>query len=126
MDNNIDETLFLTKANNRIKKIYNSITLDEVDEIKHFISDEFYQKIKKIIEDNNNKNLKLIYDEVNVACNIKKIPAILLDYRDLLYVVSRLLLVQKKVCLNSNSYSSTYHRVVTHTEEAHHLNVCRN
>jgi hypothetical protein len=36
MDNNIDETLFLTKANNRIKKIYNSITLDEVDKIKQY------------------------------------------------------------------------------------------
>ena len=27
---------------------------------------------------------------------------------------------------NGNSNGSTYHRVVTHTEEAHHLNVCGN
>ena len=37
-----------------------------------------------------------------------------------------LLLVQSEVDSNGDSYSSTYHRVVTHAEEAHHLYVSRN
>lgn len=104
MDNNIDETLFLTKANNRIKKIYNSITLDEVDKIKHFISDDFYQKIKKIIEDNNNKNLKLIYDEVNVACNIKKIKEEENNYIVIVECISKFL--KYYVSKDNNEYAS--------------------
>ena len=38
----------------------------------------------------------------------------------------KLLLVQSQVDSYGDSYSSTYHRVVTHTEEAHHLYVSRN
>ena len=37
-----------------------------------------------------------------------------------------LLLVQCEVDSNGDSYRSTYHRVVTHAEEAHHLYVSRN
>ena len=36
-----------------------------------------------------------------------------------------LLLVQGEVDGNSYRYGSTHHRVVTHTQEAHHLNVGR-
>ena len=36
------------------------------------------------------------------------------------------LLVQSESNVNGASYSTANHRVVTHTEEAHHLNVSRN
>ena len=43
------------------------------------------------------------------------------------FVISKnLLLVDSEVDSYSDSNSSTYHRVVTHTEEAHHLYVSRN
>ncbi len=37
----------------------------------------------------------------------------------------RLLLVKEEVCLYSTSYSTSNHRVVTDSEESHHLNMCR-
>ncbi len=40
-------------------------------------------------------------------------------------IITRLL-VQSLSNVNSASYSTSYHRVVTDSEEAHHLNVCRN
>ena len=50
--------------------------------------------------------------------------------RDIYYTISisqkKLLLVQCEVDSNGDSYRSTYHWVVTHTEEAHHLYVSRN
>ena len=39
--------------------------------------------------------------------------------------MQRLLLVQGKVDSNGNRNRGTYHRVITHAEEAHHLNVSR-
>ena len=36
------------------------------------------------------------------------------------------LLIQCQRYIHSASYGATYHWVVTNTEEAHHLNVCRN
>ena len=41
-------------------------------------------------------------------------------------ISKKLLLVDSEVDSYGDSYSSTYHRVVTHTEEAHHLYVSRN
>ena len=41
-------------------------------------------------------------------------------------IPKKLLLVDSEVDSYGNSNSSTYHRVVTHTEEAHHLYVSRN
>ena len=38
---------------------------------------------------------------------------------------ARLLLVQSEVEGNGDSHRSTYHRVVAHTQEAHHLDVSR-
>ena len=37
-----------------------------------------------------------------------------------------LLLVQSQVNIHGASYRATYHGVVAHTQEAHHLNVSRN
>ena len=38
---------------------------------------------------------------------------------------NKLLLAQSKCYVHSASNCTTYHWVVTNTEEAHHLNVCR-
>ena len=43
-----------------------------------------------------------------------------------IFACMRLLLVQGEVDSNGYGYGSTHHWVVTHTEEAHHLNVSRN
>ena len=40
-DKSFDEETFLTKINNKNKKIYNSITLNELENVKHFMTEEF-------------------------------------------------------------------------------------
>ena len=72
-DKSFDEGSFITKVTNMIKKIYNSITLDELDHVKHFMTEELYQKYENEIIDSKNRNTRLIYDEVNVVSNIKNI-----------------------------------------------------
>ena len=44
----------------------------------------------------------------------------------IIFISRQLLLVEGEVDSNGDSHCCTYHRVVTHTEEAHHLNVSRN
>ena len=66
----------------------------------------------------------------NNPCNTKTHVAgifMFVSLRKLLRKISKkLLLVDSEVDSYGNSNSSTYHRVVTHTEEAHHLYVSRN
>ena len=58
---------------------------------------------------------------------MKKALEFKLNPKALLFCYSKkLLLVDSEVDSYGNSNSSTYHRVVTHTEEAHHLYVSRN
>ena len=58
----------------------------------------------------------------------KKNLGIQIESQGFIYFVisKKLLLVDSEVDSYGDSYSSTYHWVVTHTEEAHHLYVSRN
>ena len=56
----------------------------------------------------------------------KKTPATIKATGVWLYNLFRLFLVQEQVNLNGASNSTTYHWVVTDSEEAHHLYVSRN
>ena len=67
-----------------------------------------------------------IYQLVLVVIGANKNPCNLLDYRDLILKKYFNLLFHRLLDSNSYSNGSTYHWVVTHTEEAHHLNVSRN
>ena len=75
--------------------------------------------------------MRLVKTSLNYPHPYKKAPPIGGAYEDhsrgpLLregLVDSFLLLVQSQVDGNSDGNGSTYHRVVTNTQEAHHLNV---
>ena len=73
IDNSFNSSMFISRANNMIKKLYNSTTLDELDTVDHFASDEVFNKFKKKLEIAKNNNMKLIYDQVNVSTEIKDI-----------------------------------------------------
>ena len=73
MDNSFNSSMFISRANNMIKKLYNSTTLDELDMVDHFASDDVFNKFKKKLEVAKNNNEKLIYDQVNVSTEIKDI-----------------------------------------------------
>lgn len=79
-DKSFDKATFITKANNIIKKIYNSITLNELENIKHFMTEDLYKKFEKEIIDATNNNTRLFYDEVNVVSDIDRIEEIDSNY----------------------------------------------
>lgn len=69
-DDTFSEEKFISKANSRIKKIYNAITLNEVGKVKHFMSDQLFFKIEDTINDLKKHNKIVIYDEVNISMSI--------------------------------------------------------
>ncbi len=46
-DKDFTSSSFISKANNKIKKIYNAITLNQLDTINHFLSDRVFNDIQK-------------------------------------------------------------------------------
>lgn len=58
---------FSVKANNMFVKVISSYMLDNLEEVKHFISKDIYEKIKSEIEENKNNNIRKMYDELNVS-----------------------------------------------------------
>lgn len=65
-DHNFNEGMFKSYIDNIFIKIYTAIMLDELDTVKHFLSDDLYNKLKNKIDNLNSKNLTQMYDELNV------------------------------------------------------------
>jgi len=61
---------FIGRANLMIKKILNAITLNELDKVRHFMSDELYQKLQTEIDQNIRDGKRQIYEEINVNCQL--------------------------------------------------------
>ncbi len=72
-DKSFNSSSFLSKANNMIKKTYNAVTLNQLETIKHFLSNEVFDYFQKEYEDAIKRDLHLVYDEVNVSCDIERI-----------------------------------------------------
>ena len=73
-DKNFDNTAFITKVNNIVIKFFNSITLNELKRVDHFVSDSVYavgERIAKDAESNGNVHM---FDEFNIgSSNIYRI-----------------------------------------------------
>lgn len=65
--------LFLSRANSMIKKIYNAISLDEMDRVRHFMDHDLYQRIQNEIQLMDQKGLRYTYKEVNVSSQILRV-----------------------------------------------------
>lgn len=61
------------EVNSRLKKIYNAITLNELESVKHFLGEEAYEQLKTKQQTAYNNHLEWIYEEVNVDSTIHKI-----------------------------------------------------
>ncbi len=72
-DSSFNSSIFISKANNMIKKLYNSVTLDELDTVDHFASDNVFNMFKSELEEAKANNEKLVYDQVNVSAEISNI-----------------------------------------------------
>ena len=71
---NLDNSdILISKVNNMMKLIYHAITLNKLDTVIQFMSDDLYNKFKETIDNNTNNNCRVIYDEVNVNSEIKNI-----------------------------------------------------
>ena len=75
-DSGFNSNIFISKANNMIKKLYNAVTLDELDTVDHFASDEVFNKFKKELEMAKASNRKLTYNQVNISTEIKDIEEV--------------------------------------------------
>lgn len=80
-DKTFNSEIFISKANNMIKKIYTAITNNELEKIDHFISDKVYNALKKQMENADSKNCCLIYDDISVNTSIYDIKEVLNEYK---------------------------------------------
>ena len=69
-DNSFNSSIFISKVNNMVKKLYNATTLDELDTVDHFVSDKVLSLFQKEIDNAKTVNSKVIFDQVNVNSEI--------------------------------------------------------
>lgn len=65
-DKTFNEAAFKSYIDNMFVKIYSAVMYDELDTIRHFISDAVYTNLKSKLDELNQKNLRQMYDELNV------------------------------------------------------------
>lgn len=68
-DSSFNEAMFITKSNNIFIMLYTSIMMDDLDRVRHFISAELEEKYEAVLRELNSKNLRQMYDELNVKTN---------------------------------------------------------
>lgn len=98
-DTGFQENKFITRANSRIKKIFNAITLNKLSEVQHFMSDKLYFDISEVIKANSDKSVRVMYTEVNVTSDIGRIEEDETFYKVIVNVTCRFL----KYYVNSNT-----------------------
>lgn len=66
MDEKFNETEFLSKVSNTYIMILTAIMTDNIKRVEHKISPNVKEQLLKITEELNSKNLRQMYDELNV------------------------------------------------------------
>lgn len=66
LDTGFNEATFKSYVDNMFVKIYSAIMYDELDTVKHFMTEDLYSKYKEQLTNLNKKNLRQMYDELNV------------------------------------------------------------
>ena len=66
-DQDFSESKFITYVNNVFIQIYTSLMTKEIENIKHFVTDDVYRQLKQKVDILNQKGLIQMYDELNVA-----------------------------------------------------------
>ena len=73
-DQNFNESMFITRVNNIFTKLFNGIMFQDLDDVRHNISDDVYKYALNIINENKDKNLRRMYDELNIkSTNVENI-----------------------------------------------------
>ena len=61
-----NKEMFITKVNNIFIMLHTSIMTNNLNRVRHFISNDLESKYETILEDLNNRKLRQMYDELNV------------------------------------------------------------
>ena len=69
-DQNFNESMFITRVNNIFIKLFTGIMFQNLDDIRHNISDKLYNYATNIINENKNKNLRRMCDELNIYSTV--------------------------------------------------------
>ena len=65
-----NEAKFKTKVNNIFVKLFTCVMKGNLEEVRHFISEDVYNKYSSYIESLNSNNERQMYDELNVKDTI--------------------------------------------------------
>ena len=66
-DNSFSEAKFRAKVDNIFIQLYTGVMKQDLEKVKHFLSDEVYEKYNAKIEALKNANQIQVYDELNVS-----------------------------------------------------------
>lgn len=66
-DPGFTESKFKTYVDNVFIQLHMAVVTKELENIKHFVSDEVYNEYKQIVDNLEKKHLIQMYDEINVA-----------------------------------------------------------
>ncbi len=66
IDPTFNEGMFITKVNNIFVMLHTSIMMGSLDRVRHFLSDDVADKYEKIINDLNKRQVRRMFDELNV------------------------------------------------------------
>lgn len=115
IDNSFNVSMFITRVNNIFTKLFNGIMLQDLDDVRHFISNDVYNYALNIINKNIEINLRRMYDELNIAnTSIKSINDID-DYYEIEVIITTKYL-KYYIKLDSGDYvkGDRNNRVVEH------------
>ena len=66
IDPSFNEGMFITKVNNIFVLLHTGLMMDNLDRVKHFLSEDVYKKYEELLKDLNSRNVRQMYDELNV------------------------------------------------------------
>lgn len=92
IDNTFSESAFISKVDNTFIMLLSSIMTDNMNRVKHKISNELFEKYSNYLNELNQKNQRQMYDELNVkSTQITEINEDENDYIIKVLLVSRYL-----------------------------------
>lgn|SRR5574344_1822868 len=66
IDPEFNEAMFITKVNNIFVMLYSAIMMDDLDRVRHYLSASLEEKYDALLKDLNSRNVRQMYDELNV------------------------------------------------------------
>ena len=124
-DSTFNESGFKAKVDNIFIMLHSAIMIGNLDRVRHKLSDELIDKYEKLIKDLNSKNMRQMYDEINVKSTEirsitenedKYIIEVLLVSRYMEYIVDK---TTRKFISGINDHRIEKENLLTFTKKIH-------